>query len=705
MRLESFRTPRYQLDIELADRVGRIALTDTYSGVAFADSEYRYSAFVECAGRISRLEGLYDPKIVEEPWKRGGSRITIGGVLGEPGADAKIGVRHSFYVPEDEEFLEERLTVQNLGPQKVILRGYRFGFRKKLERPRKYGGPGIDIEDYRLIAIPFRLQPDGRKHDYPLGEIYHGRFECSVFHNPARLVQEVVDQGRGRSEGWAWTDGENGLLIIKYNPDAIEFSMLDTERIPISSASSESPGYEVYLTFGGAAPSLFNEPIQARVLAPGAEFAFGRTRYQFYEGLWRQGAYLFREFMSGLGHGIPEDYDPPIHWNELYDVGWYHNDRTALARHYNIESLELEARKARDVGCDLLYLDPGWEVCEGGTTWDRERLGDPAEFVRTIRENYGLKVGFRTIGRSYCDDWPGMYRRRSDGSTGYYAPYAGKPFYEPCFCSAEYRREKLRRIMELADAGMSFIMFDEFDWRGPCHDPGHGHPVPTTPDMHARAVAELACDVHAKHPEITIEMHDPVWPWGVRYLPVYYLHDRQGCFDEGWGFEFMWNPLEDLLSGRALSLFYYNLAYSLPLYLHINMENDNDACLAFWWYASTVRHLGIGGKKNNETRFAAYKRALAEYRALKDLYTRGTFYGPDETTHIHVLPEEGRCVVNAFNLTDTPVSREAEIRLNDLGLLEDVRVEGAPHRIVGGKLLLQLDIPPFSPALVKMVGK
>jgi len=695
MRLESFHTTRYQLDIELDERVRRIALRDTYSGVVFADSDYRYSAFVECGGEIAGLEGLCEPQIVEEPWRHGGQRVTISGVLGGEIGNARIGVRHRLYIPEDLEFLEERLVLQNLGSESAIMRGYRFGFRKRLDKPRRYGGGGIDVEDYRLIAIPFRLQPDGKKHDYRLDDIYHGRYESSAFHNPARLVQEVVDIGRGRSEGWAWTDGENGLLIVKYNPEAIEFSMLDTER---------ADG-DVYLSFGGAAPSLYNEPIQARALAPGAEFPFGKTRYQFYEGLWREGAYLFREFMSGLGHGIPEDYDPPVHWNELYDIGWYHNNREALAEHYTIEALEREAEKARDVGCDLLYLDPGWEVCEGGTTWDEERLGDVGGFVRKIEEEYGLKVGFRTIGRSYCDDWPGMYRRRSDGSTGYYAPYARKPFYEPCFCSQAYQEEKLKRIMKLADAGMGFIMFDEFDWRGACHDPTHGHPIPTTPVMHARAVAELTCKVHEAHPEIAIEMHDPVWPWGMRYLPVYYLHDEVGCFDEAWAFEFMWNPLEDLLSGRALSLFYYNLAYSLPLYLHINMENDNEACLAFWWYASTVRHLGIGGKKDNETRFAAYKRAMAEYRPLKDLYARGTFYGPDELTHVHVLPEEGRCVVNAFNLTDAPVSREVEIRLNDLGLLENVRVEGAPHRIVGGKLVLQLEIPAFSPVVVKMVGE
>ncbi|MCX8053779.1 MAG: hypothetical protein N3B12_08215 [Armatimonadetes bacterium] len=707
MRLESFQTNRYRLDIEIEDKVGRVILTDRYSGVIFADSEYRYSAFAEKRGQIVRLEGLWEPRIIVEPWRRGGSRITISGVLGEKGANADVGVRHRLYIPEDQDFLEERLVLRNLGSDNVIMRGYRFGFRKKLDRPRKYGGPGIDIENYRIIAIPFRLQPDGKKHDYPLDEIYHGRFECSTFHNPARLVQEVVDQGRGRSEAWAWTDGENGLLIIKHNPDAIEFSMLDTERItPSNHLTDEAQAEpEVYLTFGGAAPSLYNEPIQARVLAPSAEFPFGKTRYQFYEGLWREGAYLFREFMAGLGHGVPEDYDPSIHWSSHYDIGRHHNNPYALAENYNPEMLEIEATKARDAGCDLLYLGPGWEVCEGNTTWDEARLGDPSQFVRRMKDDFGLKVGLRTIGRSYCDDWPGMYRRRYDGSTGFYAPYASKPFHEPCFCSQAYQEEKLRRIMKLADAGMSFIMLDEFDWRGPCHDPTHGHSVPTTPDMHARAVAELARKIHEKHPDIVIEMHDPIWPWGARYLPVYYLHDQEGSFNEVWGFEFVMNPLDDLLSGKALSLFYYNLAYSLPLYLHINMANDNDACLAFWWYASTVRHLGIGGKQGNEARFAAYRDAMARYRSLKALYTRGVFYGPDELTHIHVLPEEGECVVNAFNLTDTPVSREVEIRLNDLGLLEDVRVEGAPYRTVGGKLVLELEIPPFSPIVATMLRK
>lgn len=691
MQATSFTTTRYRLDIELAEKVGRIVLTDLYSSVVFADSDYRYSAYVDIDGRIARLEGLHSPKTIEQEWRRGGRLFTIEGRLGTDG-QALANVKHHLYIPLDADYLEERVVLHNIGSTPLVFRGFRFGFRKRLQMPARYGGPGIDIEDYRLVAIPFRLQPDGKKHDYQLDDVYHGRYQCSEFHNQARLVQEVVDRGRARSEAWAWTDGEYGLMIAKYNPNNIEYSTLETER------SADG----VFLTFGGASPSLYNEPNEACRLAPGAEMVFGKTRLHFYEGLWRRGSYIFRDYMCELGHALRDDYDPPVNWNVLYNVGWHHNEREKLQTYYNRDTLSEEARKARETGCEALYLDPGWEICEGSTRWDEERLGKADDFVRSIREQYGLKVGFRTIGRSYCDDYRGMYRVRSDGATGYYAPYQPKPFYEPCVCSRQYQEEKISRILSVAEGGMDFIMFDEFDWRGPCLDPSHGHPVPTTPNMHARAVADLVRRVHEKRPETIIEMHDPIWPWGVRYTPVYYLHDQPGSFDEGWAFEFMWNPLEDLLSGKALSLFYYNLAYEIPLYLHIDMSKDNDNCLAFWWYASTIRHLGIGGGKDNPERFEAYKLAMREYLSLKDLYTRGDFYGLDELTHLHVLPNDGRCVLNAYNLTDTPVLREVDIRLNDLGLMEGVRVEGVPHEASGSRLRIKLEIPPFSPLVVKM---
>lgn len=675
-------TNRYKIGVELGERVGRIALVDNYSGVTFADSNYRYSAVIECAGHISRMEGLWNPEIDEELPDRGGKIVTITGILGKPDSKVRIKVRHRFYIPEDGEFFEERILLTNETDTPVSLRGYRFAFRKRLEKPEEFGGPSMDIEKYRLIALPLRLQPDGKKHDYPLDDIYNGRYQCSEYMNPTRVTKEVVDRGRARSEGWAWTDGENGLLVVKYNPDMIEYSMLETQRV-------ES---DTYLNIGGAAPSLFDEPFEAAKLGSGVEIGFGLTRYIFYEGLWRRGAYMFRDYMSGLGHGLPDNYDPPVTWSFPDSVR-------------SIEDIEREAARASDIGCEALHLGSAWETCEGVTQWDKERLGDAKEFIQRISEDYNLKVGLKVIGRSYCDEFPGQYRRTFDGNTGYYSAYSKKPFYEPCMLSEECRQEKLQRILKVADAAPSFMVFDEFDWRGPCFDGKHGHKAPTTPGAHAQAVANLIKGVREKHPDMLIEAHDPVWPWGVRYLPTYYLHDAGRTFDETWAFELSRNPLEQIISGSALSLFYFRIAYDLPLYLQINMDADNDNCLAFWWYASTVRHLGISGDKGNPARFAAYKGAMAEYMSMKEFYVSGQFYGPDELTHFHVLPEQGKCVMNAFNLTDTPISRKVEVRLNDLEIMGEVDVDGAPYEMTGGKLTLKIEIPPFSPQIVKLTAK
>ncbi len=692
MNNKTYSTPKYRLDIEWDEQIGKITLTDIYSGVAFSDSQYRYSAFLEYEDNIVNLEGLYEPTFEEETPDRGGMIVTISGYLGEPGGPVRLNIRHRFYIPENEDFLEERIMLRNKGRINIVLRGYRFGFRKKLQMPKRYGGPGIDVEDYRIVALPFRLTPDGTKYDYQLDDLYQGRYQTAQFFNPARLVQEVVDKGRSRSEGWAWTDGENGLLIVKYNPTNIEYSMLDTER----------RDGETYLSFGGASPSLYNEPVEVRNLRANAEVGFGITKYHFYEGLWRRGAYIFREYMDSFGHSRPEDYSPILLWDSEYEIGRHGSDPDQLAANYSLEALESEARNAQEMGCEAIFLGPGWETSEGNTIWDSDRLGEVEQFVARMRDEYGLKVGFKAIGRSYSDDFRGMYRRRPDGSIGFYAPYHNKPFYEPCYCTPKYQQIKMGRIGKLMDAGMSFVSFDEFDWRGSCGDTSHGHPTPTTPNLHSIAVADIVRGVREKFPQVNISMHDPVWPWGIRYLPAYYLHGLGESFDELWGFDFTWNALDDLLSGKALSLFYYNLAYDIPLHLNISMENDNDNCLAFWWYASTVRHLGIGGRKGNNIRFAAYKAAVQEYKALKCMYTQGTFYALDELTHLHADIESGRAVVNAFNLTDKAMSRTVEIRLPEIGFFEEMEVQGADHEVQGSKLVLNLEIPPFSPLLIKL---
>jgi hypothetical protein len=632
---------------------------------------------------------------------------------------------------------------------------------------------------------------------------------------------------------------------------------------------------------------------------------FGVTRYVPFDGGWPRGYGIYREFLDERGHRLPPEYRPPLNWNELFDVGWYHSDRAQLFQHYTREALLREAAKAKDIGCDLLYLDPGWEICEGTTLWDTERLGKVEDFAHELKARFRLGLGYRTIGRVYREEFPKPWhlRREKQGqeyqrplllpqpepepvplaavdgrrnlallpearasassiiagypelhqvshlNDGWYnnpaswvsagepswieidlgaeylineialgsehtpqfndravrrfevsvagneernpkegrnpkskirnpwaqvLAYDGKPvhrtehfrfepvlarglrvsilaaeagaarideleiyeaksqpnatppvrsappkpaggapinFWEVCTQSRAWQREKLKRILAITGGGVEFMMFDEFDWRGPCFDPAHGHPVPSTPEGHVRAVYGLIEAMRARYPRVLVEAHDPVWPWGVRYVPTYFQQGFGGNhYQENWGFEFMWNPIEDLRSGRALCLYYYNLGCDIPLYDHLTMEGDNDACLAFWWYASTVRHLGIGGKKGlnskqeNETRYAAYKKAVAKYNGLREFFAQGRFIGLDETAHLHLHPREPAAVVNLFNLTDKPVHRELRLSARELGWenFGSVRIQGAQLRHEAGGIVLEFDLPPLSPGLAVM---
>ncbi len=794
----------------------------------------------------------------------------------------EIELTHEISVSPGKDGFIERIRVVNTGRERLEINDYRFGLRRSQTLPG----------DLRAVAVPFRRQADGRLRDWSLDEIMAGKGANSDWQNdPAVSRQTVLDSARGRlrSEGWILTDGRTGLLVAKYNQEDIEFAMLDAEGGP-------RPG----LIFGGSGPGLYGEPESLRSLAPGQSVTLGSTYYLSVEGGWPAGYARFRQLLNDLGHGLAKSYDPPVNWNELFDVGWYHSDAAGLAKHYTRQALLDEARKAAAIGAKLLYLDPGWEVCEGTSRWGEDRLGTVSSLVQELRERYGLGLGFRTIGRVYRDEFPPDWYRQAtadprpyeraclnrpaapqpvpdqdergsrnlarlagaraeassvlpgydihriehlnDGWYGNSASWisAGEPswaqidlgstqridkvrigsehlphfgdraaktvrimladspapagggslgwrvvaerlaaplhetttftfppqaarvvrievaaaengnvrldeievyeavpqaweepprrrilvpenapcepiaFWEVCTQNPVWQQEKLRRLERIAGQGMRFMMFDEFDWRGPCFSSQHGHPVPSTPEGHVRAVYGLIRQLKQRVPGILVEAHDPVWPWGVRYLPVYFdqtldASRRTGSYEENWGFEFMWKPIDDLLSGRALCLYYYNLACDIPLYDHITAEHDNDACLGFWWYASTIRHLGIGGQKGldskqvNESRWQAYLKAMAQYGRLRDWLVRGRFVGVDEWTHLHVLDGRSGGVLVAFNLSEQPVEKTILLKSGDLGLGKgEPPVAGARAKRVGAELELSMTIAPRSPLVVEI---
>jgi hypothetical protein len=130
----------------------------------------------------------------------------------------------------------------------------------------------------------------------------------------------------------------------------------------------------------------------------------------------------------------------------------------------------------------------------------------------------------------------------------------------------------------------------------------------------------------------------------------------------------MWHPLEDIRSGRARSLYYYNLGCNVPIYLHVDLRDDNEYCLVLWWYASTCRHLGIGGTHSNPAVAQAQKLAMKRYRELERSYKEGEFYGMNEEAHIHALPDESAFVVNLFNLSDESRVISGSIAFEEIGL-------------------------------------
>jgi hypothetical protein len=376
-------------------------------------------------------------------------------------------------------------------------------------------------------------------------------------------------------------------------------------------------------------------------------------------------------------------------------------NKKLLAKEYSLEMMLAEAAKAKELGCEALYLDPGWDTGASHHIWDAERLGPMDAFVARMKNAYGLKlalwIGTGGMPPTYADpDACPIEARVVDKN--------GRRTQIHCMACPAFLDTKEKRLLELCRNGVAFMMFDSTQYSGPCYDKTHGHSIPSTREEHVNALLELARRVKTKYPHLLIEMHDPVsGPGGNHYTPSYFGYARPNSFDCLWGHEFMWNSMDDLLSGRAVSLYYFNLAYSIPLYLHVGLKPDNENALVFWWFASTCRHLGMGGKSSNPAVWGAHKRAMRTYLPLKRFYTQGEFFGIDETVHAHSLPELRQSVINVFNLADKPVEKEVRFRLADVGLpAGSAQVEGAAATVSGGEIIVKTTVPARGHQLLKV---
>src|SRR5206468_802362 len=162
---------------------------------------------------------------------------------------------------------------------------------------------------------------------------------------------------------------------------------------------------QTVLRFGGAARWKLGDPEGAARLEPGASFTFGETRYSLRPGGWPEAFADYRQYLERNGHHLPANYNQPVHWNELYNnrYWWavmrdgFHVDRPEKrAELYDLAAMQIEIDKAVELGCECLYLDPGWDTDFGSTIWDEARLGRQSDFVQRLREQFGLALALHT---------------------------------------------------------------------------------------------------------------------------------------------------------------------------------------------------------------------------------------------------------------------------------------------------------------------
>ena len=633
-------------------------LHDKVNNINFSEGDYHYRiltsskkgsryVYLPHIGSELKAKNLVSREIRLE----GTNTLVIEGKFEETG----LLLTHIFKLPAKSKWLEEFISITNKGEKKVRLGLINLGFEKALFE--QFSGWNNNLDQFFLSSIPYRrflgYGDDKKKENYTANDLLL----------KAWINKETEVPGYC-AEGWLWGTKSNGLIICKYKQTEMEYSRFRSFSKTLPGRGAE----DTYIIFGGVYLYEGN-PEASTLLEPKKSYSFGVSKYAVYKGDYKEGYYLYRSHLDDQGHKFKENYDPPIHWNELYNLGWvaektgFFVDNTDFEL-YTLDQLYEEAKLARDIGAESIYLDPGWNVTLGSEIWNEERLGSLKDFSETIHNKFNLKLALHLMMNFEGENEPDeFYLTTKKGVKLVADPYMNLF----CVCANDYWvKEKTRRLLELAKEGIDFFMFDftelsmfMVDNLG-CFNKNHGHEVPMKRQTHAENILKVIQNVKREYPNLLIEAHDR----GVKPRhPLYYQHNLPHSFDENWGFECMWNPMQDLISGRAIQLFEYNLAYSIPLYLHINEHSDNDQMLQFWWYASLVRHLGIGGLNDkNSPKYKALKEALVLYKKNKSIFCRGTFYGISQHIHLHVDESTKSGILIAYNLTSRP--KQIEIRIN-----------------------------------------
>ncbi len=773
---QQLQNSAYRITAQVIDSYVHIILEDLLLGIKVADGPCIYRTMREC---IKSQQILHNPVISTRE-----DILTIHGKL------AGLDIEHTFHLPADRPILEETIQLHNNTKVDIALSELRIYLQRKLTD--QTGSELPELANDRWVALPMRCRADVvNPLDYSLTDLL---VKPGREYLPAEswTTPKALTSSHHVSEAWAWTHRDNTLGIFCFSQENMLFSVVSVEDTPDGKA----------LCFGGTA-MIAREPAALTRITPGQTVDLGIIRYQTVQGDFKQANYAFRAMLDEKGCRFPSNYDPPVHWEQLYDMEGAWNGRINA---YTQDALDKEAAKGCEYSCDALYLDPGWDTTFGSFLWGEDWLGPRDQWIQRIKEQFGLKIALHCpmppwsthagleMGPVNLQDWPEDCRRvlplessylnidlgddyqvskvrltnvnmklrilvaepseagtndwrlaaQDDelgslgvyefgatttrwiriesldkvsmlhfGSIEIYKAGESSPFQTftqqelldartgPVLCmgSQQFLAEAEKRLLEHCADGVAFLMFDGTWWNGECTDPGHGHPIPYRKEDHICACVDLTKRIHDHYPNVIIEMHDMLNGGAAqRMTPVYYKYGLPGSYDENWGFELMWDPMADLQSGRSRALYYYNLGCNVPIYLHIDLRKDNENCVVLWYFASTCRHLGIGGTHADPKVVQSQKEAMRLYQNLVRFYKRGDFYGITEEIHIHSLPDENACVINLFNLSNESRIIAGQIPLADLNIDQSAThtTSSTWATITNGILYVSQEMPPWS---------
>ena len=266
-----------------------------------------------------------------------------------------------------------------------------------------------DYGEYRNLpstdAVPLKRDPRDIEYDFPLRALLdQPGFEYIPQLDVMNFDPKRVASSHRFSEAWAWIRDQRTMGVFTFNQEHMVFATVTPHDSPAGK----------FLRFGGSC--LLHSTLSAlRSVAPGQSVDLGLTRYQSIEGGYNETAYAYRSMLDEKGCRFPADYNPPVHWEQYYEMSIIPGDRSNV---YTRAALEEQAAKGVEFSCEALYLDPGWDTSFGSFIWG-SWLGGQKEFFDLLRTKYGLAAGLHfpmppwaSPSEKNVSEWPEACRRQ-----------------------------------------------------------------------------------------------------------------------------------------------------------------------------------------------------------------------------------------------------------------------------------------------------